>query len=98
VGPIRTFIPYIFTCVFAVSVIAILLSAGWLPVYFTTGIPIYRRTIIVHVGSGRMPAGGQIEAALPANGNRAPIFVHQIDQFRFAFREKLLFSASAIHR
>jgi hypothetical protein len=86
---IESIFPYLFTFVFAAAVIEIILSARWSPRYFSTGIPIYKRTVAVTPGAGRVPAAEQVEAVLPPSGRSAPMVVRRIGENRLAFREKL---------
>jgi hypothetical protein len=83
------YIPYLFAALIIVALVETFLSARWSPGYFSRGIPIYHRTIMVPPGIGRTPTAEMIEAALPDSGWSAPMMVRQIGENLFAFREKL---------
>ncbi len=82
-------IPYLFTLVLSAAVIEIILSVRWSRIYFTTGIPIYRRTIAIGHDQVQLPSPEQIEDALPPRDRRAPMIVRRIGINQLAFREKL---------
>lgn len=82
-------IPYLFTVVFAVAIIEIILSAGWSPIYFTTGIPIYRRLMAARPGATEILSPEQIQSALPPGGKRSPMLVRGVGKSRLAFRERI---------
>jgi len=86
---LRDFIPFLFFSGIAAILVELILSARWSPFYFTAGIPIYQRNIMEHPEIVRMPAAGEVEAALPDSGRSAPMLVRRIGENRFAFREKL---------
>lgn len=82
-------ISFLFVSGIVLILVELVLSARWLPFYFTAGIPIYQRIIMAQPGIERMPAAGEVEAALPDTGRSAPMLVRRIGENRFAFREKL---------
>ena len=86
---LRDFVPFLFACGIVAILVELFLSARWSTCYFTAGIPIYQRIILVQSGIVRMPTAGEVEAALPDSGRSAPVLVRRIGKNRFAFREKL---------
>lgn len=80
---------FLFVSGIVTIVVELVLSARWSLFYFIAGIPIYQRKIMVQPGIMRMPAPGEIEAALPDSGRSAPILVRRLSGNRVAFREKL---------
>jgi len=80
---------YLFTFCIVAVLVELILSARWSTRYFTAGIPIYQRTIMVQPGIEPIPAAAEVEAALPDSGRSAPMLVRRIGENRFAFREKL---------
>lgn len=86
---IRHLISYLFVFSIFVLLVELVLSARWSPFYFTAGVPIYQRIVMVQSGIERMPTAAEVEAALPESGRSAPMLVRRIDKNSFAFREKL---------
>jgi hypothetical protein len=84
------YLKYVFGFIGVVAVTEIFISARWWPVYFISGIPVYRHTLKVGAEAGRVPSAEQIEAAIPDSGWGAPIHVRPIAENRFAFRESML--------
>jgi len=80
---------YIFISGIVILLIELVLSIRWSRFYFIFGIPIYQHDEMVQSGIERVPTAEEIEAALPESGRRAPMLVRRIDEYSFAFREKL---------
>ena len=69
------FIPYLFASLILVALTETILSARWSFGYFSTGISVYRRTIMVKPAIGRTITADMIESALPDSGWYAQMLV-----------------------
>jgi hypothetical protein len=84
------FLPCLFFTIIAIFAFETFLSARWSRFYFTSGIPLYRRTIMVRTGFRQVPTAEEVENALPDTTWFAPLLVHRFNDTTFAFREKML--------
>jgi hypothetical protein len=74
-----------------IALLEIVASALWSHIYFTFGLPLYKRTLKLTNEKVRLPSAQELEDELPELAWRPPLLVRQIGEMKYAFREKLLF-------
>jgi hypothetical protein len=83
-----TYIPALLVFIALIGVAEFVANVSWWRIYFSFGIPLYKRTIQVRAPEMNIPTTDDIEEyAISDNARHRPILVRQIAENSYGFRE-----------